>query len=413
MKHNIKAVTTNYKYYINLTNDDNTSRCIENLKLNIDNIIDCLINDKNQLVITTTDTMITGYVKKEVVKSYDNIVYNDMEQFINDYYSQITFSIVKSMYNSKKSLNYNAVSSIVENGYNDNLLDDLKQCVLITLWHNLKSVKEYSFNNLRDDIEKCYYWDNKSCDFVLLENGSLWLACYRSVGHLLYDSKVSDTLIQHTKTITKKDGTKEKIKWYEPRKIALETYTTNNKDEQSKVYTLDTWQYKEYLANEYNTKATTKDVVKIWDIIDNVLKYIISHEKVKVYNGCKTILYGLLNGEKLTKINGISINTKTKYYKIIQNAYYELYKKPIPYNGSTTTATATVTAKISIDFSGCHIINRNNDILMDKVNKYYHNKKQSMYNKLFYATKYDYNSMILRNRHNDKVYCKELQLERR
>ena len=410
MKQNIKAVTTNYRYYINLTNDANTSRCIDNLKLNINNIIDCTINDKNQLVITTNQKVITGYVKKEIIKNYDNVVYSNMEQFINDYYSQITFSIVKSMYNSKKSLNYNAVSSIVENGYNDNLLDDLKQCVLITLWYNLKSVNEYSFNNLRDKIEKCYYWNNKSCDFVLLENGSLWLACYRAIGHLLYDSKISDTLIQHTKTITKEDGTKEKIKWYEPRKIAFETYDEN---EQSKFYTLDTWQYKEYLTNEYNTKATNNDVVNIWDIIDNVLAYIISHEKIKIYNGCKVVLYGLLNGEKITKISGISINTKTKYYRIIQNAYYELYKKPTLYNDGDTTATTTATAKISIDFSKCHIINRNNDILMDKVNKYHHDKKQVMYNKLFYATKYNYNSMVLRNRHNEKVYCKELQLDRK
>ncbi len=297
--------------------------------------------------------------------------YPTKEDFITNNYINITKGFVKAL---ALKCNVGFCNDIINKGYyGDTFFDDLTQIVALTLLENTDRIIMLDSNT----------WS--------IEN-TLKIDCLRAINHYGYNNK---TRVNKTE-------------------VAIIDYDEKNGDDIS--IAVNTRAYKDYLFNEYDKKATENDVVNIWDIIDNVLSYIISHEKLKVYNGCKIILNALINGQKLKNIynnNGLSCTTTTKYYKIIKNAYYELYKKPIPYNDGDTTATTTATAKISIDFSKCHIINRNDDILMDKVNKYYHDKKQAMYNKLFYATKYDYNSMVLRNRHNEKVYCKELQLDRR
>lgn len=398
MKKTMKAVIRNYRYYITITNDSNAQRCIENLGINPSDIIDFTINDDcTKFIVTTNKTCITGYEKKEVIPSYDDTVFsvdditgNTINSFVDRYYSVITIAIIKSMYNSNKSLNYNAVRSIVENGYNDSLIDDLKQCVYITLWENLKAVDTYNFKQLRENVDNCVYWSNPTLSFTSFDNGSLWLACYRSVSTYLYHTNTKDTYNRHSKTIIDEAGNKKRVEWLEPRKISFEHYDTNNKDESPKLLTIDTYAYRHYLSQDYNRDATNNEVIAVWDILDRVLAYILKTEKIKIYNGCKEVLNGLMNGDKMKDISlntGLSSTTVTKYYNILKNAYYELYKKPLYHTEKNNNNITSIInhSTITIDFKGLKDIIDNNsrDTVLERVNAYYHAVKQAFYNDLF------------------------------
>ena len=418
----VKEVTTNKRYYINLTNKGNMDNYFKVLNINTNDIIDTSINDKNQLVITTNQTLVSGYEKIEIVTSYDNVTYNTPIEFCESIYSIVTISIIKSMYNSSRSWNYNSCASIVNSHYTDSIIDDLKQVCFITLWENLKDYNRILSFDVMQLNGNYKIWDSKNNTFIInTENpcNTLYLACYRSISNYLYNQKAR----------------------YESKEVAIVGYDENGQNDIS--ITVNTMAYKNYCMNQYNN-LSLKAINDFQEIMLNVKLYIHSTEKQKVANICDKMLYMLELGYKkkdIQDILSISDTTVTKYYKIIQNAFYVLYKKPTNHNMNIVkiidyklkhnaindmqlhryrqliydnlfNASQTTNPKIDINFKGCKLVNNNHDIILDRINKYYHNQKQTMYNKLFNATKYDIKSMKLRNKHNEKMYCKELQLDR-
>lgn len=244
-------------------------------------------NDNKQLSIADISTFMK-YEKKSN-KQYNKC--SNINDFITTAYKPLSIAIIKSMYcglRKKKdgdfipSANYNAIHQIVENGYNDNLIDDIAQEIALVLIENKEE--------LQKDKNGYYTFDNS--DIVL--------KCYRAINKFLYSYKTRNEL-KHVSICGWNDDTKEDI-------------SLKNDSLEWRLHIINT---------DYNRK-TKEDVAQlVYDILDKI-----SHnEKPFIYEKCKKVFSGMLTGLSLKEISkkyAISINSVTKYKNIILNTYFSI-----------------------------------------------------------------------------------------
>lgn len=255
-------------------------------------------------------------------------------QFITDTYINLTKGLVHTMavgvikkVNKQGTISYlphstyKAAAQIVNSGYNDQIFEDLTQEVFITLWENRDSIK----------------YNENTCTFDI---SGLTLECYRTIRRYLYNNK------------TKIDNTT----------IDIIDYDENN--DECITMAVNTLDYRRYAITNYNNECNTYN--ELLTICGLVLDYIRIHEKSFICDKCKIVLTGLLKGmsnKEISKNYNISINSITKYRNILNNAYYEVFKKPLikaNLPNSCYTSYYPSNGKISIDFT--HIATAPNTI---------------------------------------------------
>lgn len=357
MKTNLIKKEVNKVYYIALTNNENAKDCLTRLKLSTDDIINVDINMNNQLVITTTETLTSGYEKLEIMPSYENIGYITPITFCEKNYQIITINIIKSMYNSTKSWNYTACNSIVNSRFTDDIINDLKQVCFMTMYENLSYLvnspidNRIYFESIFAPTTNCKIYDSKINDFIIKECPNVFIACYRSISNYLYNQKSK----------------------YDTKQIAIIGYDDNNNSDIS--IAINNRAYTDYCISQGDSLSFAA-CNEFLEIIENVKCYITFTEKPKVSKYCNSILDLLVVGTKkkdiATKLD-ISSTTITKYHNIIKNAFYELYKKP-QIKKSKKVKPDTIKKNSFINITVCKQAIKSYEI---------HDKKQALYNNLF------------------------------
>ena len=357
--------------------------------------------DVDEITETTND-----FYHELIQKEYSFLFagyYPTKEEFITSNYETITKGFIKAL---ALKCNVGFCIEIINKGYyGDTLFDDLCQEVALCLLENKDKItlNENNVWCIPDDIK---------------------IACLRSINNYGYRNK------------TRVDKTQ----------VAIVDYDEKTGD--SVTIAINTRAYTEYCLKQYNNMSLD-EINSFYDIIDIVKLYIAFNQKNKISIVCNKIIDLLIQGYKkkdIVVILDISKPTLVKYCNIIQNAYYECYKKPVIHNdkidrnimsyinfkfngkalnsheihdfkqGLYNMLFSVKNNTINIDFTGCYIINNNNDILIDRINKYYHDKKQAFYNVLFRA--YNPNYTIIDNTthctlsNTEKLYRNELWIDR-
>ena len=248
------------------------------------------INNDKQLSVAD----ISAFMKYEKKHIAEYSKYNDLDGFISYVFKPLSIAIIKSMYKGMRrkkdgdyipSANYNAIHQIVENGYNDNLTDDIAQEIALVLVEN------------KEDIQK------DKDGFYTFDNSDIVLKCYRAINKFLYSYKTRNEL-KHVSICGWNEDTDTDI-------------TLRNGSIEWKMYILHA---------DYNRK-TKEDIIQI---TKDVLAEISHNEKPFIYEKCKIVMYGMLNGlllKDISKKYDISIHSVTKYKNIILNAYNTLFKE--------------------------------------------------------------------------------------
>lgn len=223
---------------------------------------------------------------------------------------------------------------------------DLSQECFITLFENVDSIE--------------YDGENKTFNI-----GTVVLDCYKSIRGYLYRNKA------------RQDNTE----------CELISYDEDN-DEFISI-AVNTIDYRRYAIANYNDECTS--TMELMTICGLVLDYIRRTEKGFISDKCKLVLTGLLKGfniNEISKTYNISRHSVTKYRNILNNAYYEVYKKPIIKDELTSTCYTSYypsNGTFTIDFKGLKgvIDNNSRDTVLERVNAFYHARKQAFYNELF------------------------------
>lgn len=416
MKTNFKTIEslTNKVYYLplndystfwdNITTNDNNEMIINNNeKILFTDIVE--YNHTNYFKIVTNKKVSNGYRNVIVKKVYENKSYNNYIDFINNTYVSLTIGIINKMYSGFKlkkdgsytpSSNYDSVKQIVQKGYRDNLIDDLKQVCYMTLFYNLKdsNYDSYDFKNIMlSNKPDLYIFDNNSNDFIQDNKHeiNLYIACFRAISRCLYNNK------------SKHD------------KINVMSLYDNDSDSDN-TYKIDSYAMKQAVMNYGYNKIVIDNVNTI---CKNVLEYIKAMEKPFIYNKCYKVMVELQKGltqKDIAKNLGISRQSVSKYQNIICCAYNTINKSYVDnssykvwLNNYHDTMIDFKDNKIKISFENVSFNNMYNDYIMDKSNSYYHDKKQAIYNVLFNA----YNPIKVQSRINNDIYMyrKELQID--
>lgn len=300
----------------------NTKQALENAVINAH-----VINGKHAENESRQETFerVFHFLKWDTPKKEYNE--NDVEQFILDSYVNITKGIIKKMATGviKKTCKngtikylphscYQSASNIInEKGaiIDKFFFDDLSQEIFITMFENCDMIK--------------YVPDTKTFDI-----SDIILDCYRSIRTYLYNNK------------QKQDNAEIDIIDY------------NEENDEFITMAVNTLDYRRYAIQEYN--STVNSDLELLTICGLVLDYIKKTEKSFIYEKCKNVLTGLLKGysnQEIKTAYEISVNSVTKYRKILNNAYYEIYKKPIEKIDNESTCYTDYYAsygKMSIDF---------------------------------------------------------------
>ena len=321
-----------------------------------------------------SDTYFNKYEFK-TIKNYDvNKAFITPVSFCENSYKLVTICIVKSMYTSNKTMNYTGVKSIVESGYNDNIIEDLQQVCFITMYENTKRLintntsYKITFKELFQKHINCVYWDSKTNRFVKdlkYPCDTIWLACYRAISRYLYNN------------VTKHDNKK-----------IMNLYDTDNKEQD---YIIDSVAFKQNIINSMSLDVQEN----INRVCNNILEYIGATEKQHIYNKCVAVMNELKKGitQQQIAVNlGYSRQSVAKYQNIIVCAYNTLNKKYVyDIQGHTQSID---TDKIQVD------------VTKKATNTDFYAVKDGMN---IYKPAYNDNMVKIAN----KLYYKELQLDRR
>ena len=379
-------------------------------------ILSIEFTENNSFKIVTSELVETRKEFVTIKKDFTPKQYNNIESFINDTYKPLSIGIINKMYSGlrrKKDgsyiphCNYGAVKDIINNHYNDNIMDDIYTICYMTLWINRDNITcengYYNIGALTTDKEYIYYNEKTQENEVLKNCNSCYLACYKAISKWLYN--------QATK--------------HEKRNI-VSIEIENNDNE----FVVDSMAFKQGLLNHTlsNSDDSKKVVKRVNETIKEVLEIVRYTEKYHIYQKCYDVMYLMTKGynqKTIAEKLNMSDTSIRKYQNILCHVYHVLNDKKYSYDNNDKVIAYlqsrdnelkayTENAKIFIDFTCVNgiIEHNNNNNVMELVNKYHHDKKQAMYNEIFHALPYDNNSMIVRNKMIETFYRKELQLDR-
>lgn len=247
--------------------------------------------------------------------------------YITKYYKDITRRIVWKMYtaarrnkdghtmtdsngNSVSHVCYNSMKTIVENGFNDSIFDDITQEIALVLLSNLNEIEYNPIDN-----------------YCMSFSRSLWYEMFSAIQRYLYRNKER----QYKK------------------EYAIVGYTENDDDTTTDILTTtDRQAYKEMIINDYYTDNYNT----LENVIYSVSSYIDTHEKPFIAEKCKKMIPYLVQGYTMKEIAtmcGFSINSVTKYRNILAFAYKAINAPTIKEERAITTDKAEKLEKIVID----------------------------------------------------------------